>query len=116
MPDMEFSYTGKKIVVKEAHPNATVSVDGRVFKCHHHHAPDDKGLAMWMCDEAYFMSADLKDLAKHFADYGYMFDDPTRVRVDDSGAVIGSGAPSKPPDTGHGGHHDSRGRRRKGGR
>ena len=43
-------------------------------------APGDKGLAMWMCDEAYFMSPDLKELAKHFADYGYMFDDPNRMR------------------------------------
>lgn len=107
MADIELSYKGKKIVIREQHPHAVVTVDGREFSCHHHHPPDEKGLAMWMCDEAYFMSPDLKELARHFADYGYMFDDPNRVRVDDSGAVIKTGprpTPEPHPDPDH--EHD----------
>ena len=117
MADIEFSYKGKKVVIREEHPGAVVSVDGREFSCHHHHPPGDKGLAMWMCDEAYFASPDLKELAKHFADYGYMFDDPNRVRVNDAGAVIKPGK-STPPEKGHGehGHGEHDRARGKGGR
>ena len=39
MADMEFTYKGKKVVVREKHPGAIVSVDGREFSCHHHHPP-----------------------------------------------------------------------------
>lgn len=86
MSATEFSYKGKQIVISDDHPHATVSVDGREFTCHHHH--EDEGLHMWMCDEAYFASPDIKELARHFADYGYMFDDPGRVIVDDVGEVV----------------------------
>lgn len=116
MAETEFMYKGKRIVIREEHPAATVSVDGREFSCHHHHAHEDKGLAMWMCDEAYFASPDLKELAKHFADYGYMFDDPGRVVVNDAGEVVKKGGPpqdkpKKPPKSpsseggGEGGSH-----------
>jgi hypothetical protein len=88
MPDVEFDYKGKKIVIREAHPDAVISVDGREFRCHHHHPEEGRGLAMWMCAEAYFASPDIRELAKHFADYGYMFDDPGRAVVDDEGNVI----------------------------
>ena len=112
MADIEFSYKGKKIIIREEHPGAIVSVDGREFSCHHHHAPGEKGLAMWMCDEAYFASPDLKELAKHFADYGYMFDDPNRIVVNDAGKVVKPGKPPAPGGGhgGHGGDHDARGR------
>ncbi len=103
MPKMEFMYKGKKIVSEENHPDAFVSVDGRKFRCHHHHPEGDQGLPMWMCNEAYFASPDIKKLARHFADYGYMFDDPGRVLVDDEGNVI---APGDDGDNGEGhGHH-----------
>lgn len=114
MADMQFSYKGKPITVRETHPGAVVSVDGREFSCHHHHPPGDKGLAMWMCDEAYFASPDLKELAKHFADYGYMFDDPNRIVVDDSGTVVKPGT-TPTHGGGHGSHgsgHDQGGRRK----
>jgi hypothetical protein len=88
MADTEFMYMGKKVVIREAHPDAVVSVDGREFHCHHHHGEEGGGLAMWMCDEAYFASPDLVQLARHFADYGYMFDSPGRVVVDDEGRVV----------------------------
>lgn len=88
MADIEFSYKGKAIIIREEHPHAVVSVDGREFSCHHHHGEGEKGLSMWMCDEAYFASPDIKELARHFADYGYMFDDPNRVVVDEHGQVI----------------------------
>lgn len=88
MSDSEFMYMGKKIVIQEEYPNATVSVDGRDFKCHYDEAKDGQGLGMWVCDEAYFTSPDLTQLARHFADYGYMFDAPGRVVVDDAGAVV----------------------------
>ncbi len=52
----------------------------------------------WMCDEAYFASPDIRELARHFADYGYMFDDPGRVVVDEAGEVVSVGG--KPPDRG----------------
>ena len=113
MADMAFNYKGKKIVIQDKHPAAIVSVDGREFSCHHHHPKDDKGLAMWMCDEAYFASPDLRELARHFADYGYMFDDPGRVLVDDTGTVVAvttkkspteTGGGKKPPAGGHSGH------------
>ena len=97
MPNQEFTYKGKRIVITEEHPGATVSVDGRQFTCHHHHTEDDKGLAMWMCDEAYFASPDIRELARHFADYGYMFDDPNRIVVDDAGNVIKRSGGKNPP-------------------
>jgi hypothetical protein len=102
MSTTEFKYKGKTIVIREDHPNATVSVDGREFACHHHHLPDGKGLPMWMCEEAYFASPDIKELARHFADYGYMFDDPGRVVVNDAGEVV------KPKKTSGGHDHRTR--------
>lgn len=89
MTDIEFMYKGKNIVIRQDHPHAVVSVDGREFRCHHHHPENDQaGLSMWMCDEAYFASPDIRELARHFADYGYMFDDPGRVVVNDEGDVV----------------------------
>ena len=38
-----------------------------------------------------FRLADIKELARHFADYGYMFDDPGRVVVNEAGEVIREG-------------------------
>lgn len=90
MADTEFRYKGKQMVIREDHPHATVTVDDREFACHHHHA--DRGLDMWMCEESYFASPDIKELARHFADYGYMFDDPNRVVVDETGEVVKSAA------------------------
>lgn len=87
MSDAEFMYMGKKVAIHEEHPNAVVSVDGREFHCHHHHE-EHGGLPMWMCDEAYFASPDLNELARHFVDYGYMFDAPGRVVVNDDGQVV----------------------------
>jgi hypothetical protein len=104
MSDSDFMYMGKHITIHEDHPNAVVTVDGREFHCHHHHPEDGDGLDMWMCDEAYFSSPDLVGLAKHFADYGYMFDSPGRVVVNEAGEVVdhtmkrsspGSPAPTK---------------------
>lgn len=88
MSATEFRYKGKTIAIREDHPNATVSVNAREFSCHHHHG--DNGLSMWMCDEAYFASPDIQELARHFADYGYMFDDPGRIIVDETGQVVRS--------------------------
>lgn len=96
MADIEFSYKGKRIVIGEGHPDVTVSVDGREFRCHHHEPEDDQGLAMWMCDEAYFASPDIRELARHFADYGYLFDSPGRVLVDEAGDVVAVGG--RPPE------------------
>ena len=45
---------------------------------------------MWMCEEAYFASPDIKELARHSADYGYMFDDPGPVVVNEAGEVAQS--------------------------
>ena len=56
MADIEFVYKGKKVVIREEHPGAVVSADGREFICHHHHGEAGHGLAMWMCEEAYFAS------------------------------------------------------------
>ena len=104
MADQEFVYKGKSIVIRDEHPDAVVSVDGREFRCHHHHPEEDQGLAMWMCAEAYFASPDIRELARHFADYGYMFDDPGRIIVDADGEVVapGSGSHGEPGDV-HGG-------------
>jgi hypothetical protein len=88
MTDTQFMYMGKQITIREDHPHAVVTVDGREFHCHHHHLEEGVGLAMWMCDEAYFASPDLITLARHFADYGYLFDAPGRVVVDDDGKVV----------------------------
>ena len=118
MATTEFSYKGKHIVIGEGHPDVTVSVDGREFRCHHHHPEGDRGLAMWMCNEAYFASPDIRELARHFADYGYLFDAPGRVVVDEAGDVVSVGG--RPPegrendggenDGGeNGGHHDDGG-------
>ena len=89
MSDAEFSYMGKQITIREEHPNAIITVDGREFHCHHHHPEEGApGLPMWMCDEAYFASPDVRELAKHFADYGYMFDSPGRIVVNEEGEVV----------------------------
>ncbi|WP_280267117.1 hypothetical protein [Nocardia wallacei] len=104
MSGTEFRYRGKTVVIREHHPHATISVDGREFTCHHHPGPGENGFAMWMCDEAYFGAADIRELAWHFADYGYMFDDPDRVVVDSGGAVVRTGRTD--PGGGNGnGHH-----------
>ena len=79
MTETRFMYKGIEVIVQDDHPNGTVIVGKRKFKVSHHHA--ESGLSMWACDEAYFMSPDLKELAKHFVDYGYMFDAPGRVIV-----------------------------------
>ncbi len=79
MEETRFMYKGAEVVVKEDHPRATITVNKREFKATHHHPP--VGLSMWMCDEAYFMSPDLTELARHFVDYGYMFDSPGRIVV-----------------------------------
>lgn len=100
MPDVTFKYMGKAVVIRENHPDAVVSVDGRQYACHHHHAKDGKGLSMWMCNEAYFASPDIKDLARHFADYGYMFDDPDRCVVNEDGKLV----PNKKGGNSAGGH------------
>lgn len=128
MSDAEFMYMGKNITIREEHPNAVVSVDGREFHCHYHEGEDGVGLAMWVCDEAYFASPDLHELARHFADYGYMFDAPGRVAVNDAGEVIdhttsrAAGAPAplkkspsgkpgrKPTKKSSGGHDQGGGR------
>ena len=91
MKETKFDYKGKKIVIKQDDGHATVSVDGREFGCHFEEAKEKQGLSMWMCDEAYFTTPDLRELARHFADYGYMFDDPGRVVVDDDGKVVAKG-------------------------
>jgi hypothetical protein len=89
MSETEFMYMGKQITIHEEHPHAVISVDGREFHCHHHHPEEGApGLTMWMCDEAYFASPDIKELAKHFAEYGYMFDDPGRIVVNEAGEVV----------------------------
>jgi hypothetical protein len=106
MSDTEFRYKGKNIVIREDHPNAVVSVEGREFVCHHHHS--EGGLNMWMCAEAYFMTPDIKELARHFADYGYMFDDPGRVIVDETGKVVDKSA--KESDVNEHEHGSRRGR------
>ena len=98
MAKKEFDYKGKHIVIEEDHPNAVVRIDNREFIAHHHHPDDDQGLAMWMSDEAFFATPDIQELARHFADYLYMFDDPNRILVDDEGNVI-----EKPK------HHDPHG-------
>jgi hypothetical protein len=114
MAAREFMYKGKTITISEGHPDAVITVDGREFACHHHH-PEGDGLSMWMCDEAYFASPDIEELARHFADYGYMFDHPGRIVVDASGDVVKTGKdqnPSKEPEEptkkdggSHGGGH-----------
>lgn len=100
MSDTEFMYKGKRIAVREHHPHAMVSVDGRAFRCHYHRAEGGRGLDMWMCDEAYFASADIRFLARHFADYGYMFDNPDRIVVNSDGVLV--------PTAGHDHQHEGK--------
>jgi len=107
MAETEFLYKGKRIVIGEGHDDVTITVDGREFRCHHRHPEGDQGLAMWMCDEAYFASPDIRELARHFADYGYLFDAPGRVLVNEAGEVVSVGG--RPVDHGehpHDGDHD----------
>lgn len=102
--EFEFMYKGKVIKVTEDHPGAVISVDGREFGCHHHH--NEAGLAMWMCDEAYFAAADLTTMGRHFADYQYLYDRPGRVLVDEEGQVVGAGSPGKHHGDAEGGAGD----------
>jgi len=105
MDNLSFPYRGKRIVISEQHPNATVSVDGRIFSCHHHHEREGHGLPMWMSEEAMFASPDLTALARHFADYIYLLDDPHRVMVNERGDVV---RPQAHPDDEHGPDHSHR--------
>lgn len=99
-------YKGRTLVItNNADGTASVDIDGRIFTCTRHHGgshgvvsgghghehTDDAtpvGMPMWMCDEAYFGAFDLIDVARHFADYGYMFDDPNRIVCDAHGNVV----------------------------
>jgi hypothetical protein len=101
MAEVHFGYKGKQVAIVEKHPDAVVEIDGRGFSCHHHHEQSGVGLAMWMCEESYFASPDIRELARHFADYGYLFDAAGRVRVDGDGNVI----TTPPVGGGHGGGH-----------
>ena len=112
MADQEFMYKGKSIVIRDEHPDAVVSVDGREFRCHHHQPEEGQGLAMWMCAEAYFASPDIRELARHFADYGYMFDDPGRIIVDADGEVVDRGSGSRRGQAAGDGHRASQADRR----
>ena len=78
MKETRFKYKGVEVIVQDDHPNGTIIVGKRKFNVFHHHAG---GLAMWMCDEAYFATPDINELARHFVDYGYMFDAPGRIVV-----------------------------------
>ena len=89
MAVIKVNYKGKTLSIDEKDGTATVEVDGRPFGCMYHER--EVGMPMWMCNEAYFGAYDLIELARHFADYGYMFDDPGRIVVDRDGNVV------KPP-------------------
>lgn len=102
--EFEFMYKGKNIKVTEDHPAAVISVDGREFSCHHHH--NENGLDMWMCNEAYFAEVDLRTMARHFADYQYLYDRPGRILVDEEGQVIEGGSPGNHHGGAGGGTHD----------
>ena len=94
MKETRFMYKGAEVIVQDNHPEGTVTVDKRKFKVSHHH---EGGLGMWMCDEAYFASPDLMELARHFVDYGYMFDAPGRCAVRDEHSESGHDNPTNAP-------------------
>lgn len=95
MKETRFMYKGVEVIVQDDHPDGTVTVGKRKFKVSHHHTPS--GLQMWVCDEAYFTSPDLMELARHFVDYGYMFDAPGRIVVPGGHDDVEHGdAPNKP--------------------
>lgn len=98
-------YKGKTLTITQTPVTAVVEVDGSEYTCTWHeggvhgashsgghrahgHDMEPVGLPMWMCDEAYFGAFDLIDLARHFADYDYMFNDPNRIVCDIDGNVI----------------------------
>ena len=105
MKETRFMYKGKEVTVQDNHPEGTVIVGKRKFKVSHHHMG---GLAMWMCDEAYFASPDLMELARHFVDYGYMFDAPGRIIVPGGhGDAEHGNAADAPAPAGHSRAHRS---------
>jgi hypothetical protein len=72
MATTKLPYKGKEIVIEEEGDKATVTVDGKEFPCTRHPGT----LSMWHCDDGYFASPELKEVAKHIVDYLYIFTDP----------------------------------------
>lgn len=64
MATKEFSYKGKDVRIDEKGDEAVITIDDLEFGAKLH----EGNLPMWSCSESYFMSPDLKGLAKHLAD------------------------------------------------
>ena len=74
---MTFPYKGQDITIHVRGDIAHVHVDKKVIPCMLHPG----NLPMWMCNEAYFGTPDITELARHMADYHYMFNDPNRAPI-----------------------------------
>lgn len=75
MVDIEFSYKGVDVAIDftdEEHEHADITIEDRVFPATLHQG----NLRMWACDEAYFVSPEITELAKHLIDYWYIITDP----------------------------------------
>lgn len=92
---MTFPYKGQDITIHVRGDIAHVHVDKKVIPCMLHPG----NLPMWMCNEAYFGTPDITELARHMADYHYMFNDPNRAPVQTHFNITGN--PHDEPGDGH---------------
>lgn len=89
MADIEFSYKGTDVAIDftdEEREHADIKIRDRTFPAALHEGP----LRAWACNGAYFMSPEIRVLAKHLIDYWYIVSDP-------------SSGPLSSPDDAHGG-------------
>lgn len=111
------SYKGMDVVIDyEDDDHAKVTIGEREFTMTRHGGQ----LAMWACDEAYFMSDDLVGVIRHLIDYWYIIDSPTTAPFEGPhhgdlpappGGLV-SAHPSAPGSHAHG-EHGNEGRSRK---
>lgn len=66
-------YKGKHVEIERREDRATVRVDGIKFECALHTGGP---LGLWHCNHAYFATPDLRELARHFVDFLYVYQDP----------------------------------------
>jgi hypothetical protein len=94
MPDSVLPYKGFDVAIdyKDA-DHADLKIADRTFALTRHEGP----LQPWMCDEAYFGSPDIEDVARHLVDYWYIYsDDENRPPPIGHDAHGGADKPAKP--------------------
>lgn len=74
MKSSKFSYKGMEITLDyQDDDHADIIIEGRKIPAVRHGG----NLPSWACPQAYFMTPELPELARHLVDYWYIFTSPT---------------------------------------